>query len=709
MCESAGLKLATGATRPRYDDDIWDLSGLADTARQNKPYSRVWDFTAIIDVRWRFVAKDIALAFLAPGDPHVVCLPSAFRTPRHPSTVHLYLRQWTRWLNWLTNNGVRSLGDVTAEHCDAYLAHSSWSRPRQGSPSRPLEPNTVKNIVKAVQSIAFYGGLFRHDRYPREFIPWGGRPAYRVAGYAANGENTTQPVPDELLSPLLANALYHVEVIGPHVADLLETVRNDPLRWNTQTRPQVQRLDDNLIAAFKAVVGTYVVSGRPLPQLDRRYVQERVARGWDTADPLLHVHISRLLREADLRAGLNMGTELPQPVRSLLEEAIPKVGLAGVWGRDAALVDHATTGEKIPWTLPLDVTEVHRTVSYTLAAAAIVTAALTGMRNSELMEISSGSGRVSEIAPGRNRYHVASKLVKGQPLGGVDDEWVVVEEVYRAITLAERLTLAKSGDPLFGSAALKPQVDNFRQWCSEPLAQRLGLAEIPHGSINGRMLRRTLSIELATRPNGLLAAKFHLKQASVVTTEGYAARPGGSQAVFRAEVEREERKHHLQLTRAAFEQYQAGTMPTGPGARDLIAAFKHVDAQLHSTTGAPAVLDNDRRIENLLRQRAATLHVGVANFCWFSDPSKALCLRLAGVKNADRPIVGMCDSSRCPQATHHEEHRAVWVDAAHTVNAFLGNPRVTKVEKRRLQVEYDRSMRVIDAIDAVAPLNRESD
>jgi hypothetical protein len=37
----------------------------------------------------------------------------------------------------------------------------------------------------------------------------------------------------------------------------------------------------------------------------------------------------------------------------------------------------------------------------------------------------------------------------------------------------------------------------------------------------------------------------------------------------------------------------------------------------------PTVLDNDRRLENLLRKQASTLPLGAANYCWFKDPAKA--------------------------------------------------------------------------------------
>ncbi|MDO0924099.1 hypothetical protein QQY24_01130 [Streptomyces sp. TG1A-8] len=69
------------------------------------------------------------------------------------------------------------------------------------------------------------------------------------------------------------------------------------------------------------------------------------------------------------------------------------------------------------------------------------------------------------------------------------------------------------------------------------------------------------------------------------------------------------------------------------------------------------------------------LHVEVANFCWFRDPSKALCLKLAGNPNAKQPLVGMCDSARCPQATHHQSHRPVWLVQVTVIDTFVESPR----------------------------------
>lgn len=91
----------------------------------------------------------------------------------------------------------------------------------------------------------------------------------------------------------------------------------------------------------------------------------------------------------------------------------------------------------------------------------------------------------------------------------------------------------------------------------------------------------------------------------------------------------------------------------------------------------------------------------MANYCWFADPSKALCLRLAGTPDADRPLLGMCDAARCPQATFGASHRPVWAKTVEQNTVFLGQiSRGRPAEKARLKADIDRASRIVAAIDA---------
>jgi hypothetical protein len=112
---------------------------------------------------------------------------------------------------------------------------------------------------------------------------------------------------------------------------------------------------------------------------------------------------------------------------------------------------------------------------------------------------------------------------------------------------------------------------------------------------------------------------------------------------------------------------------------------------------------------NLLTKRAKVLHLGPANHCWFTDPSRALCLKLAGTPTADRPLIGMCDSARCPQATHHPCHRPVWAEHVERTETFLGRLGTTrKTERTWLQADYDRALRVVAEIDTASTVDEES-
>ena len=322
------------------------------------------------------------------------------------------------------------------------------------------------------------------------------------------------------------------------------------------------------------------------------------------------------------------------------------------------------------------------------------------------MELRVGCCRPPEShGPGLVRYRLAGTIIKGQPLGGLADEWVVIEPAYQAARLLEQLHgNPEDGVPLLGRFAFDVRYAWFRNWVNSPAGQRHGLAPIPDGPVTLRALRRTLSLELAYRPGGLLAAKLHLKHIAVATTEGYASRPGGAQAELLAEVNKHEAERNLELVWAEFRNYQQGIMPAGPGARELAEFFAHIDGKIAAgDPGAPKTQASDRDVLNLMTKRAQTLHLGTSNYCWFTDPSRALCLKLAGDPAADKPLIGMCDPARCPQATHHPCHRPVWAEHAENTKTFLGQLGPTrKTERKRLQAEYDRAARVLARIDEAA-------
>ncbi|MFE4601117.1 hypothetical protein ACFRKE_09685 [Kitasatospora indigofera] len=71
-------------------------------------------------------------------------------------------------------------------------------------------------------------------------------------------------------------------------------------------------------------------------------------------------------------------------------------------------------------------------------------------------------------------------------------------------------------------------------------------------------------------------------------------------------------------------------------------------------------------------------------------------MKLARTPEATKLLAGMCDSARCPQATHHPCHLPVWESQAANSKVFLANPRFPKAETTRLMPELERAQRVVD-------------
>ena len=700
VCAAAGLTIAARGRPVPFDQDLWDFRDVEGLPVQMYPGRLRLDFTPITDPRWRQVAKEYIFARLAPAHPVVAVLAGAYRVPLTLQTCARRMPEVAGWLNWLTSQQIRSLDHLTQDHCDRYLAERRRRKDKAGQVIGTLSAGTLQAVAAVIIELSAYRELFTADRYHDGFTPWQGRTASQVAGLRSGGENKTPPVDQQLLQPLLAAAFYLTGTLGPHVLALRDSVRDDRL---ASDGPRTTRAGRDELGR---VLQHHIDHDEPLVSIGSRTINRRLAGGWAADDPILPVSYGALASAAGAK---RFDPQALTDARPAIVAVVGKVGTAKPWGRDAAEVASADGTADLPWTMPLDTLDLQDMTGLIRTSCLLITSAVTGMRSSELMELRAGCRRTTITSAGMTRYRLVGKLVKGQGLGGTADEWVVVPEVDRAVALAEQLSDDTSPDaPVFGRFGFPERYHSFRTWVNGPSGQRLGLGPIPDGIANPRRLRRALAIELAYRPGGLLATKIHLKHVSACTAEGYSARPGGAQARLLAEIGEAEGARNLDLIRQEFGNYQNGIMPAGPGARELAAFFAHVDGDLAAYAAtAPNVAATDQYLLNLLSKRAGVLHLGAGNYCWFTNPSQALCLRLAGTPDAGAPLIGMCDSARCPQATHHPRHRDVWAETVTASTVFLGMlGRTRKTEHTRLKAELDRAQRVVDAIDAAAPEGR---
>ncbi|WP_067479799.1 hypothetical protein [Nocardia amamiensis] len=478
ICALAGLSLPVGASRPFFEHDLWDFTEVIGLPVQMSMVNRRFVFTTITEPRWRLLAKEQIVAMLAPRHDAVALLPRGYRTPLHLNTTKARLDELTRFLAWLTAEQVTSLAAVTDTDCENYLAHRRYILDDNGHVVGERSPATRRAAAQIVVDLINHRELFTSDRVPAALRPWGGAAPSAIAEMpCGTGHNKTQPLNDTILRPLLNAATYLVDVIAPHAITLARQVIDADRKWSIRqgAHTPTGRLP---LAEFTRLLAGYRRRAEPLPILPEHWVRQRIARGWSPQDPLLTISLGVLARQAGFTQFM---TDWLPHLRPRIEATLDAVGAQRQFARSAAAVERADTGDQVCWTVPLDREQAVAVVGIVRTAAITVLAALSGMRSSELMELEVGCCRPPErYGPDLVRYRLASRVVKGQRLGGVDDEWVVIEPVYRAVQLLERLhDEPEPGAPLLGRFAFDIRFTWLRNWVNGPTGQRLGSPRSP--------------------------------------------------------------------------------------------------------------------------------------------------------------------------------------------------------------------------------------
>ncbi len=301
ICAQAGLTLPPGASRPNFDDDLWDFSDVAGLPVVLGLNKRRFSFAQITDPRWRLTAKELIFAMLVPRHEAVAELPRAYRLPAHIATASGRLDETAQLLNWLTGQGVSSLAAVGAHHCEAYLAHRRYLPGEHGAVAGERSPSIRRRAAQAIIDLLSYGELFTTDRPDPGLRPWGGATASAVAEMPSRGMNKTPPLSDDVLRPLLAAAIYLTTVIGPHAVTLNKQVRESSRQHGRSGGDgDLTHRSRAPVAEITRLLEHYVRESEPLPMLPGRWVAERLAAGWQPDDPLLPVALNALARQAGL-------------------------------------------------------------------------------------------------------------------------------------------------------------------------------------------------------------------------------------------------------------------------------------------------------------------------------------------------------------------------------------------------------------------------
>jgi hypothetical protein len=609
----------------RFGEEVWDFGAVPDRPAWLPAYSLVVRFDRITQPRWRLMVKELLCARLYPTHPAVVCsVPNRRRRPAPLGEAYVRVLLYKRWLDWLAEHGIRSLGEVRQEHCDRYY----------NTRVRELAPSALSAmVILPLRELADYGPVLT-DRYPEGFRPWGHRRPCHITGLPTRRPNATPVIPQQVLDPLLAGALFFVETAGN---DILAARGAPPaIRAGRSRRrqPSIPRREPPAARANARRVPPGGASAAAGPRPAAR----------DGPRPARAVNLRLLGRQACLARLSRLALSAEQ--RELLLGALDDLGTApgGLRTPISEVIPFGGDGPPAPWRDPIGPWELRPLTARLAAACFCAIAALAGMRYLEIVEIRPGSIEALDDGLGVIRWRLRSKLIKGQRHGGRPESWHVIGPVVDAIRILERIHPNGPDDPLLTHDLCRTNPRppdkparrlNFGGLLRDLIAwqnrcgARAGLPPIPdvdgrQWPIAPRQFRHTLAREIAFRPHGTIASKIQLKHVHAHVTEGYWGPAGQSAQRFIDELDREQRAASEQRMRQRFEEWQQGLPIAGGAQHRLQQEFTVIARELDSFTGT--LDEREQRLRKLLRKRADTLHFGVLNDCHFTDPSQARCL-----------------------------------------------------------------------------------
>jgi len=678
------LKAGTDETMlSRFGDDRWDLAPAI--FRENVPRSAtVVNFAVLHDPLQRLTAKEFLWARLNEPSPYPIQARLA------PTCVRAALADLTRFTAFVSRYlGVFALHKVDQTLLDAYLAELQREQSRT--------PERVAHLLNAPIDLDRYSPFLTLGGFSCR--PWRGRPAVRIAGLSPqpqSADNRTPRIPEHVIAALLRWSLKYIDHFATDIFAAraeYEALKQGAVRGKKPVAIPA------LLDRVDAYIGRRCAEGRGIPFSGHN----RGGRPQTTSNAAasgINFHLIALQLGCDGRLLIDRPAIQERLIRAV-ERLGPEIG-----GMDCAISADPDTG--LPWRARFDERSLVEEERMLQAAAYVVCAYLTGMRDSELQAMRVGCHSVSNSADGIvERHRIKSITYKARDRSGEEAEWVTVAPVARAIEIVERLTAphrkARGTDTIWQTlsmaggehAELRGNVIRLLNDLRDHLDSFSDGPAIPHVEarpwwFTPRQFRRTLAWYIANRPFGPVAGKIQYKHASIAMFEGYA---GSVPSGFRREVEQERALGQLDDVVEHYEEaIRRGLPPAGPAAARLRSEFARIRDELGDFPGH--VVDA-QRLRAMLAHLGRTLHVGLLADCFF-DPDTALCLdREGATTDQSAPTLSHCRPDRCPNACITRRHLAPWQMSIADGEEMLRTKRLSSLQRQIITDDNERKRQLI--------------
>ncbi|MFE7277836.1 integrase [Streptomyces sp. NPDC057623] len=550
----------------RYADQVWPLAPLIENPSARR-YSVYWQKCPaslreeIRLVAWTMINGQLRPTFLKERAGRL-------RARLAGESTGDSLGFWMALGAWLETRDIHTLAD-----CDSGVLHEYGLRMRDSGNSR----DHVQKILGSLTRLWAFDQLSaRPAGIGRP--PWDelGADDYLPQASSAAGENSTEPLVEQTMGPLLVWAMRMIDDLADDIlAAWSETKRISDLAERnryTATASGKAALDDFLAAAITGQAPVPASSTQGKPAFARTYVMGLTGAAAGQVDRLNSRH--RLTQAAAERPG-------PCPLD------VPVTGLiAGA-----------------PWREALDFNETPTLMRHLGTAAFIVCAFLTGMRPEELLGMRSGccpdpepdeEGKIGRHLIRSYEYKSATDDDGNHLSAGIERDvpWVAITPVVNAIRVLERIVPAgrllfdqrihdirasRAGTGSLKLSAMRKRIEDFVSWVNTEAATQGLPHEVippdPHGKIGTSRFRRSLAWHIARRPGGLVALAIqygHMRTAlDTEVSGGYGSR---SRNGIHDLVNMETVLATAETAADLREQFDSGGGISGPAAREALHA-----------------------------------------------------------------------------------------------------------------------------------------
>jgi len=385
------------ATRgPRFADMVWDLRPfLRRTARQFR-----LDFSTLPDEIAVRTAKEYLYSRLRraiPGRGHS----GGRAVPLKLSGMIAEVQSFRAVCAALRAAGAPRLRDVTHAHLEQ--ARATWQ-----------SSETAAIYIAFLRHLADHSPFLTADRLT--VYPWPGRTANAVAGRERSDENRTARIPEAISAPLLAGAVFYVQTASKDILAALREV--DALQ---AARDELDLKPGEAKRRLQAFIARRRREGRGIPALPAAKLANRP--GATVVDGVVQ-HAN--YHTVGLLTGVTEGT--CRRHHRLLDDAGRDLGFE-VGGLDTPRSPWPAPGA--PWRSRLDPVSLSLEVTHLRAAAWIVIAFLSGMRDEEVRELGRDCTFTEPADDGRARCKLRGRVYKGARLSGEEADWVVAGQIPR--------------------------------------------------------------------------------------------------------------------------------------------------------------------------------------------------------------------------------------------------------------------------------------